>query len=91
MNIQNKPSPDFVTLPDGTQMTRQDLPPADTKRWVISRKAAIVRAVEAGLITPQEALSTYGLSQEELEGWQQTIKRHGLSALKATSVQKLRT
>ena len=38
---------------------RADLPPADTRRWVASRKAVVVKAVVYGLITQAEALERY--------------------------------
>ena len=41
--------PRAVTLPDGSIMTRADLPPPETRRWVASRKAAVVRGVVHGL------------------------------------------
>ena len=53
--------PRAVTLPDGTVMTRADLPPQTTKRWVASRKAAVVRGVLYGLIPQSEALRLYNL------------------------------
>ena len=49
MYIRKTGGPRLVTLPDGTVMSRADLPPADTRRWVASRKAAVVRAVLARL------------------------------------------
>jgi len=79
-----------VVLPDGTRMTRADLPSPGTRRWVASRKAAVVRAVEFGLIEADEALKTYALSEEELREWIHAVTRHGEDALKATSVQKFR-
>jgi Protein of unknown function (DUF1153) len=39
-----------------------ELPPPDTKRWVVRRKAAVVAAVRAGVITVQEACRRYQLS-----------------------------
>ena len=36
-----------VTLPDGSILTRADLPSPETRRWVASRKATVVRAVAA--------------------------------------------
>jgi len=90
MYIRRIPGPVSVTLPDGTQMTRADLPPPDTRRWVASRKAAVVRGVDAGLITQDEALALYGLSEEELGSWRDAVARHGESALKATALQKFR-
>jgi uncharacterized protein DUF1153 len=79
-----------ITLPDGSQMTRADLPSPTTRRWVASRKAAIVRAVRHGLIEPEEACDAYGLSVEELDAWTQAVAQHGERALKATAVQEFR-
>lgn len=90
MFLKRVNGPRTVTLPDGSVMTRADLPPADTRRWVASRKAAVVRGVEAGLITAEEALARYGLSAEEFEGWRRAVARHGPQALKATALQKFR-
>lgn len=90
MYIRRIPGPVSVTLPDGGTMTRADLPSADTHRWVARRKAAVVRAVDCGLITADEAKETYGLSDEELDGWRRAVARHGEIALKATSVQQFR-
>jgi hypothetical protein len=79
-----------VTLPDGRVMTQADLPPQNTRRWVASRKAAVVRGVLYGLISKDAALQRYGLSDEEFMEWCQLIASHGESALKATALQKYR-
>ena len=90
MYLKKLNGPRAVTLPNGATMTRADLPDADCRRWVASRKAAVVRAVDAGLIGFEEACSTYDLSEEELEGWSRAVSRHGEKALKATRVQNFR-
>lgn len=90
MYIKKGKGPVFVTLPDGRRISRADLPPADTRRWVASRKARVVEAVEAGLLQPEEACEHYGLSCEELEAWRERARKHGKNALKATTVQKYR-
>ena len=90
MFIKKIEGPRAVTLPDGTIMTRADLPAAETKRWVASRKAAVVRAVRHGLITLDEAKRRYGLSDEEFESWALAVAHHGEAALKATALQKYR-
>ncbi|OIP87610.1 MAG: hypothetical protein AUK37_01160 [Rhodobacterales bacterium CG2_30_65_12] len=90
MYLKKIDGPRTVRLPDGTVMSRADLPPANTCRWVASRKAAVVRAVNAGLLTISEALKTYGLSEEEFTEWQTAVSRHGEAALKATALQKYR-
>ncbi|NPD21364.1 CtrA inhibitor SciP [Alterinioella nitratireducens] len=90
MYIRRVKGPYSVTLPDGSEMTRADLPSPTTNRWVASRKAAIVRAVEFGLIDHEEACATYGLSAEELDAWSRAVSQHGEGALKATAVQQFR-
>lgn len=90
MFLKKVDGPRAVTLPDGSVMTRADLPPADTTRWVASRKAAVVRAVLHGLIARSEALERYGLSDDEFDGWIRAIRDHGVAALRATAVQKYR-
>ena len=90
MYIKKLPGPRIVTLPDGSTLSRADLPGPDTRRWVARRKASVVRAVEAGLLSRQEALDLYDLSDEEFDGWLRAVARHGESALKATQLKKYR-
>ncbi|SFI76665.1 DUF1153 domain-containing protein [Celeribacter neptunius] len=90
MYLKKVDGPRAVTLPDGSIMTRADLPPKETRRWVASRKAAVVKGVVFGLIPQTEALKTYGLSEEEFNSWKNAITEHGEAALKATAVQKYR-
>ncbi len=90
MYLRKVDGPRTVTLPDGTTMTRADLPSPDTRRWVASRKAAVVRGVSFGLITMKEALDLYGLSEDEYASWEQAVEQHGEAALKATALQKYR-
>ncbi|MDB6453400.1 CtrA inhibitor SciP [Falsirhodobacter sp. 20TX0035] len=90
MYLKKVSGPRQVTLPDGTILTRADLPPSDTRRWVASRKAIVVRAVMHDLITESEALSRYDLSEEEFALWRMAVERHGENALKVTALQKYR-
>lgn len=90
MYLRKIDGPRSVRLPDGTVMTRADLPPPNTLRWVASRKAAVVRAVTAGLITRGHALKLYALSEEEFDAWVAAIETHGEAALRATALQKYR-
>jgi len=71
-------------------MTRADLPSKKTRRWVASRKAAVVRAVTAGLILRKEALERYALSDEEFSEWETAVDLYGEAALKATTLQRYR-
>ena len=79
-----------VTLADGSVMSQADLPPANTRRWVASRKAAVVRGVVYGLISQSDALARYQISEEEFLEWVRAVTEHGEAALKATSLQKYR-
>lgn len=80
----------YVIGPDGSPLTIADLPPANTRRWVIRRKAEVVAAVRGGLITLEEACDRYKLSLEEFLAWQRAIERHGLAGLRTTRIQQYR-
>ncbi|RVV99544.1 DUF1153 domain-containing protein [Mesobaculum littorinae] len=90
MYLKKIEGPRAIKLPDGTRMTRADLPAQGVGRWVASRKAAVVRAVRHGLISESEALAMYGISEEELQSWSRAVDRHGEVALKATRLQRYR-
>lgn len=90
MYLKRVDGPRQVTLPDGRILSRADLPPADTRRWVASRKALVVAAVAHGLITREEAMKRYALSEEEFDTWCKAMDDHGVAALKITALQKYR-
>jgi len=90
MYLKRVDGPRRVTLPDGSLMTRADLPAADTSRWVASRKAIVVKAVIYGLISQKEALERYAISEEEFALWRSAVERHGEQGLKVTAIQKYR-
>ncbi len=90
MFLKKVDGPRQVTLPDGTVLCRADLPAADTHRWVASRKAVVVRAVQYGLITESDALERYALSEEEFGLWRDAVANYGEKALKVTAIQKYR-
>ena len=91
MYIRKDAGPVFVTLPDGSRLSRSDLPPKNTTRWVARRKAVFVAAVEGGLITATEACQTYDLTRDELASWISAVKSHGPAALRVTAIQKYRS
>jgi hypothetical protein len=68
----------------------EELPPPETKRWVIRRKAVVVAAVRSGLISLEEACERYKLSIEEFLSWQRLIDSHGLAGLRVTRLQDYR-
>ncbi len=90
MYLKRIEGPRAVELPDGSHMTRADLPPENTRRWVASRKAAVVKAIAAGLISQNEACDIYDLSEEELHSWRSLAQKHGLGGLKTTKLQEFR-
>ncbi len=90
MYLKKVDGPRAVTLPDGSVMTRADLPPSSTRRWVASRKASVVRGVLYGLLTEEAACDRYSLSKEEFHEWVRAVTLHGEEALKATALQKYR-
>lgn len=80
----------YVIGPDGMPLTLADLPPPNTKRWVIRRKAEVVAAVRGGLLTLEEACARYTLTLEEFLSWQKAIDQYGMPGLRATRVQQYR-
>jgi len=67
-----------------------ELPPPNSKRWTIRRKAAILAAVRAGQITLEEACRCYQLTGEEFLAWQHAFEAHGLPGLRVTRLQQYR-
>lgn len=89
MFLKKTHGPRTALLRDGTILTLADLPPTDT-RWVASRKAVVVAAVEHGLLGRDEAIERYHLTAEEFDAWAGAVSRHGRNALKITHLQKFR-
>ncbi len=79
-----------VLGPEGKPITLDDLPPLNTKRWVIRRKAAVVSGVRAGLISREEACRRYTLSVEEFSTWQRMIDKFGMRGLRVTQLKHYR-
>jgi hypothetical protein len=80
----------YVIGPDGSPLTVADLPPLNTQRWVIRRKAEVVAAVRGGLLSLEEACNRYTLTVEEFLAWQASIDQHGLAGLRTTRIQQYR-
>jgi hypothetical protein len=74
----------------GSASTLEGLPSTDTKRWVIRRKAEVVAAVRAGVISLEDACKRYTLSVEEFLSWQRLVDSHGLPGLRVTRLQDYR-
>lgn len=76
--------------PAGQPLTIEDLPPPETKRWVIRRKAEVVAGVRNGLISLEDACNRYKLSVDEFLSWQRLIEEHGVRGLRTTRLQQYR-
>lgn len=83
-------APTLVTGPDGLPMSRADLPPPGTRRWIARRKAQVVFAVRQGLIGLEEACKRYSLSSEEFATWEAALDGEGLRGLRANRIHQLR-
>ncbi|SET54213.1 CtrA inhibitor SciP [Oceanicella actignis] len=91
MHSERNERPISVIGPDGRPLTKDDLPPPDTRRWVARRKAAVVAAVNGGLLSEEDACRMYDLSEEELDSWRTAVARHGINALRTTALQRYRS
>jgi hypothetical protein len=71
-------------------MTLADLPLPNTRRWVIRRKAEVVTAVRAGLLTAEDACARYDLTLEEFQRWESLLDKHGMRGLRTTRLKQYR-
>jgi len=82
--------PAQVIGPLGEPLTLDSLPPADTTRWVVRRKAEVVAAVAGGLLSVDDACKRYTLSLEEFTSWQRAVDRSGMPGLRVTRIKQYR-
>lgn len=68
----------------------EKLPPPETKRWVMRRKAQVVAGVRSGLLTAEDACARYNISEEEFKSWMRLMDGHGMRALRATRLKDYR-
>lgn len=80
-----------IVGPHHEVLTRENLPPVGTTRWVARRKAQVVAAVQSGLLPLEEALERYELSVAEFYSWQAAMDRSGVAGLRVAAVQRDRT
>ena len=66
------------------------LPPPTTQRWVKSRKIAVIKAIENGVLTDEQACQRYSLTPEELDSWKAALNKHGPGALRTTHLNRYR-
>lgn len=82
--------PAQVIGPLGEPLTLADLPPPETRRWVVRRKAEVVAAVNGGLLSIEDVLDRYCLTLEEFASWQRAVDRSGMQGLRVTRIQHYR-
>ena len=79
-----------VIGPSGKPLALKDLPPPNTKRWVVRRKAELVAAVQGGLISLEDACQRYGISEEEFLSRADSVSNFGVNGLRSTRLQLYR-
>lgn len=75
----------------GRGSEKASLPPPETRRWVMRRKAQVVTAVHNGTLTFEEACERYHLSEEEFKSWISLFDHFGMHGLRATRMQEYRS
>lgn len=84
-----KIGPTQVIGPLGEPLTIASLPPVGSL-WTVRRKAEVVAAVSAGLLSINHVCERYNLTLEEFASWQRAIDRSGMSGLRVTRIQHYR-
>jgi hypothetical protein len=67
-----------------------ELPKGPVARWTPARKLAVLVALGAGTITPDDAHETWGIDATELREWGLRYELHGLKGLAQHNAQDLR-
>jgi hypothetical protein len=80
----------FISDPNAAALAVAGLPPGNTKRWVIRRKAEVVAAVRGGFLSLDVACERYKLTIDEFLIWYRLIARHGQEGLRVTKVMDYR-
>lgn len=65
----------------------KELPTSYRARWNSARKAAVVQAVDAGMLSKNKALERYRLSHSEFRSWQISFAAAGQDGLKIRELQ----
>ncbi len=66
------------------ELVRDGRLPAPDARMTYERKAVILRAIHDGIVTPDNILIFYQMSQEELDIWEQRFQKRGKNGLRST-------
>lgn len=68
----------YIIGPDGSPMTVFDLPSAKTQRWSLKLKADVIAAIRGGLISREEIIARYRVSEEKLRTWKEEVEEADL-------------
>jgi hypothetical protein len=90
MRANRNARPSEVPGPRGQPLTLETLPPLNTIRWTVHRKAEVVAAVSGGLLAAGEACKLYSISPEEFASWQLAVRRRGIRGLGVTQLRQYR-
>ena len=88
--MSKKAEKKFAVSTESQHRARVTLPPADTVRWVASRKTMVLAAIDAGSLSIEEACLRYRLSIEEIASWSRLTDLHGRDGLKTSKLEKYR-
>jgi hypothetical protein len=88
--VSKKAEKKFAVSTESQHRTRVTLPPADTVRWVASRKTMVLAAIDAGSLSIEEACLRYRLSIEEIASWLRLTELHGSDGLKISRLGEYR-
>lgn len=75
---------------DGRTVGVDGLPPGGTTRWGFKKKTIVVRAVAAGMLTLQETLDRYHMTEQEFRLWERGLSEGGTAGLMLTKFQHRR-
>ena len=59
------------------ELTFANLPPPDIRRWNTVRKVFVVRAIQVGVLSFDQASKRYNLSAEEFVSWHKLAANFG--------------
>lgn len=75
---------------DGGTVGIDGFPPEGTTRWGFKKKTLVIRAVTAGMLTLQEALDRYHMTEREFRLWEKGLSEDGTAGLMLTKFQHRR-
>jgi len=62
--------------------------PKPNSRWNSQRKSVVVLAVQAGMVSLEDILNRYSMTQKEFRIWEEELRDNGASGLQVTKHQQ---